>query len=156
MAQNGVSFGSHTVSHPILTTLDTDELEGELGGSKQTISRELGTGCDTFAFPNGDYDERTLNSLRRMGYRIGCTQDFGLNKPGCDLMRLKRIGVGDVPYYVLALKLSGIVTPVFEMRSRWCTWRRRRNASHNLAGVGLDAATRRAPAERVSEPELAD
>ena len=123
MRAHGVTFGSHTVRHSILTTLDDGELETELVASKNAVSRTLGTHCEAFAFPNGDFDERTVTAVRRAGYRIACTQRFGQNRPGCDLLALRRIGVGNVPAYVLAFKLSGLAAPFFEARRWWQQWR---------------------------------
>ena len=123
MRAHGVTFGSHTVRHPLLPTLDDSELETELVASRDDVSRALGTSCEAFAFPNGDFDERTVKAVRRAGYRIACTQRFGPNRPGCDLLVLRRVGVGNVPPYVLAFKLSGLAAPFFEARRWWQQWR---------------------------------
>ena len=71
MAAAGVEFGSHTVNHPILSTLDGETLERELVDSKQHIESRLGTSCDTFAYPNGgigDFGAREERALRAAGY----------------------------------------------------------------------------------------
>ena len=126
MAEHGIAFGSHTVNHPILTRLGSEEMHEELRVSKETIEHELKTRCDFFAYPNGsdnDYNPRIIESLRALGYRSACTQSFGSNRPGSDSFLLKRIGVGNIPPYVLAAKLSGVLSLMFYARELWKTWR---------------------------------
>jgi len=49
--QQGIRFGSHTVSHPDLRSLGPDEIEYELGCSKETIENKLGVPVTSFAYP---------------------------------------------------------------------------------------------------------
>jgi len=116
MAAQGIAFGSHTVTHPILTKLNLTQVEQELGNSKKIIEENLGVPCHFFAFPNGDFNQETIETLKRLGYVCACTQTFGSNQNGTDLFRLKRIGVGNISCFTLAAKLSGILSPVFMVR----------------------------------------
>ncbi|MDO4461565.1 MAG: polysaccharide deacetylase family protein [Bacteroidia bacterium] len=52
-AANGHEIGSHTISHPNLGELSTDEVIKELHGSRSTIEEVIGNGykCVTIAFP---------------------------------------------------------------------------------------------------------
>ena len=122
MACHGVTFGSHTVTHPVLTRMGAHEAERQLTISKQNLEKKLATPCDAFAFPNGDFDPGIIEILKRGGYRSACTQIFGANESGCNVFRLKRIGVGNIPHYTLAAKLSGFFTPIFSARSQWRKW----------------------------------
>jgi peptidoglycan/xylan/chitin deacetylase (PgdA/CDA1 family) len=59
MSRNGISFGAHTVSHPILTKLPLDRARKERLDSKRRIEQELDREVTTFCYPNGwpgDYD----------------------------------------------------------------------------------------------------
>lgn len=56
MAANGMVIGSHTKSHPDLTTLTDPELEDELLGSKQEILSQAGITATSFAYPFGAGD----------------------------------------------------------------------------------------------------
>ncbi len=122
MACHGVTFGSHTVTHPVLTRMGANEAERQLTISKQNLEKKLATPCDAFAFPNGDFDPGIIEILKSGGYRSACTQIFGANEAGCNVFRLKRIGVGNIPHYTLAAKLSGFFTPIFRARSQWRKW----------------------------------
>jgi peptidoglycan/xylan/chitin deacetylase (PgdA/CDA1 family) len=96
MSAVGIEFGSHTVSHPILATLPSAELESELRNSKHAIEAELGIECYAFAYPNGktaDFGDREAAILRRLGYRCALSLNGGLNKPAADPFRLERVNI---------------------------------------------------------------
>jgi len=97
MRAGGVEFGSHTVSHPILSRVDDRMLERELGDSRREISERLGTPADLLAYPVGGesaYDERTVATARACGYRWALTYVSGVNPwPVADPYRLRRLHV---------------------------------------------------------------
>jgi peptidoglycan/xylan/chitin deacetylase (PgdA/CDA1 family) len=79
LAGAGWEVGSHTCSHPRLTTVDDETLEREL-----RVSREaLGTGCRSIAYPYGDVDERVIEATRRAGYETAASlpKRFGSKDP---------------------------------------------------------------------------
>jgi peptidoglycan/xylan/chitin deacetylase (PgdA/CDA1 family) len=47
----GIHFGSHTVTHPDLRSLGPEQIEYELGYSKEVIECKLGAAVDSFAYP---------------------------------------------------------------------------------------------------------
>jgi peptidoglycan/xylan/chitin deacetylase (PgdA/CDA1 family) len=65
-----VSVGSHSVSHAPLrgSALSADEIQFELGGSKQDLEERLGQEIALFALPYGAYDERVLRFAKEAGY----------------------------------------------------------------------------------------
>lgn len=66
-----VSIGSHSVSHPSLTKLSTDELNYELSASKQKIETETGFKVHAFCYPNGqvsDINKQTREAVIHAGY----------------------------------------------------------------------------------------
>lgn len=72
MATGGVEFGSHTVSHPILSMLPPEQLDHELGSSRARIERETGRPCDLLAYPVGKayaFNDEVIDAARRHGYR---------------------------------------------------------------------------------------
>ncbi|MFT5294376.1 MAG: peptidoglycan/xylan/chitin deacetylase (PgdA/CDA1 family) [Colwellia sp.] len=71
MVQQGLSVGSHTLTHPILTSLEQHELEVELRESKQDIEDKLGINVPGFCYPNGmeaDVSEDIERTINRVGY----------------------------------------------------------------------------------------
>ncbi len=72
LADAGWEIGSHSRSHPRLTTLSDDEaLLAELAESRATVARELGRPCRSIAYPYGDMDRRVVEMTGRVGYETG-------------------------------------------------------------------------------------
>jgi len=67
-AARGIAIGSHTVSHPHLTTLSDDELRRELEESKREIEDRLSRACHDLAYPYGEHDARVRAAARAAGY----------------------------------------------------------------------------------------
>jgi peptidoglycan/xylan/chitin deacetylase (PgdA/CDA1 family) len=95
MAVNGIDFGAHTRSHPILSRVAGDaELREEIEGSKLRIEAELARPARHFCYPNGrqeDIGDRTVAVVRQSGFETAVVTDEGLNFPGADPYRLKRL-----------------------------------------------------------------
>jgi len=75
LISNGFEVGSHTVTHPRLTTVEN--LADEVAASRWTIEHELGIAIDVFSYPYGDYDERVIDAVREAGYRVAVTIEPG-------------------------------------------------------------------------------
>lgn len=98
MASNGISFGAHTKSHPILTQLENEEqLQEEIAGSKLRIREELGRAPEHFCYPNGqkqDIDNRVRSVVEQAKFLTAVSTESGWNAPGSDPYMLRRISVG--------------------------------------------------------------
>jgi peptidoglycan/xylan/chitin deacetylase (PgdA/CDA1 family) len=68
LQDGGWEIGSHTVSHPRLTTLADRELADELTRSRQAVEDALHTPCTSLAYPYGDVDARVVEAARAAGY----------------------------------------------------------------------------------------
>lgn len=79
LAGAGWEVGSHTCSHPRLTTVDDETLERELTASKEA----LGPDCRSIAYPYGDVDARVIDAARRAGYEAAAAlpKKFGSKDP---------------------------------------------------------------------------
>jgi peptidoglycan/xylan/chitin deacetylase (PgdA/CDA1 family) len=96
MAAAGVRFGSHTFSHPILSRETEERVARETAESRTELEKRLGTSVTGFAYPNGtpaDFNDDTVAAVRRAGYRHACTTVSGVNRPGDDCFRLRRINL---------------------------------------------------------------
>lgn len=95
MCSEGLDVGSHSFSHPILTSLDLGELEDELSKSKQLIRKNLGFDTAMFCYPNGqryDFDDKIKKEIKRAGYRFGIAA-FPEAYPLSDIWEIKRYPV---------------------------------------------------------------
>lgn len=113
LAEAGVNFGSHTVSHPEMRILSQDEIRRELFESKQSLenalSQSIGDFSHPFAFPEHDsiYIESYRLHLKENGYRTGATTIIGSVKRSDDPLIIKRLPVNDFDdYSFLAAKLK--------------------------------------------------
>jgi len=81
--QEGIEFGSHTVTHPDLRCLGPEQIEYELGYSKEVIEQHLGTSINSFAYPfpfpeeNTDFTRLLLDELENQGFENGVTTILG-------------------------------------------------------------------------------
>jgi peptidoglycan/xylan/chitin deacetylase (PgdA/CDA1 family) len=97
LARMGVTIGSHTVHHPILSSLGDAERVREVVESKREIEERLGTACTLFSYPNGtadDFDDRDQANLRAAGYLGAVSQIGGLNDRRTNRFALRRLNIG--------------------------------------------------------------
>jgi len=105
-----ITFGSHTVSHPVLSRCSAEVQRQELQISKNRIEEETGEPCVLFAYPNGtaeDYSVQTVEQLREIGYKLAVTTDPGYERADrFDPLRIRRWGA-DISTTDLAFILAG-------------------------------------------------
>jgi peptidoglycan/xylan/chitin deacetylase (PgdA/CDA1 family) len=76
MQSSDVSFGSHGMTHSILTTMTLKDVEFELKESKKLIFERTGREPLYFAYPNGheyDFNDDVAALARASGYKAACT-----------------------------------------------------------------------------------
>lgn len=88
MAADGVRFGSHAVTHRILTRLDRGTVARELAQSQREIADRLGAPVELLAYPNGDSNSEVAEAARTAGYAAAFT-----TRPGT-------VAAGEHPYLV--------------------------------------------------------
>ena len=111
MSRHGITFGSHTRTHPILTKIPIGEAIEEIAQSKITIEAHLHARCTSFCYPNGDYDNEVKENVMAH-YEYAFSTHPGLVRPHDDPYALKRVGVRHATSCTLALfacQTSGIV-----------------------------------------------
>jgi peptidoglycan/xylan/chitin deacetylase (PgdA/CDA1 family) len=114
LQKHGISFGSHTVTHPQLHDCDPNSIKEEIVRSKYTIEQKLGCAIQSFsypyAFPETDaiFKRRLREELLQAGYENGVCTTVGRPGPTSDPFFLKRLPVNsdDDPQLFLA-KLAG-------------------------------------------------
>jgi peptidoglycan/xylan/chitin deacetylase (PgdA/CDA1 family) len=75
----GVAVGNHTVTHPCLPRCDAAKAEAEVTEGHRLLRDALGHDPKTFAYPNGDWDERTEQLLAGAGYGAAFLFDHRAN-----------------------------------------------------------------------------
>jgi peptidoglycan/xylan/chitin deacetylase (PgdA/CDA1 family) len=91
----GVEVGAHTATHGFLTQYSPSALDLELVAPRKLLEERLGTPVRSFAYPQGDYDERVVRAVREAGYTTATTVDQGRAGPSSDPLRLPRLLVSN-------------------------------------------------------------
>lgn len=78
-AAQGHEIGSHSITHPDLTTVDATTLKNELAASKSLLENVIGMPVVNFAYPFGAYDDRVITAMKAAGYRSGRSVEDGYN-----------------------------------------------------------------------------
>jgi peptidoglycan/xylan/chitin deacetylase (PgdA/CDA1 family) len=78
----GVTIGSHTRTHVLLTNESSQRVKEEVTGSREEIEGRLRTGVQHFAYPSGLFNTTAVDAVAAAGYRFAyttCThRDAGL------------------------------------------------------------------------------
>jgi peptidoglycan/xylan/chitin deacetylase (PgdA/CDA1 family) len=72
MAEAGMTFGSHSITHSHLPELGDEELSQELLDSRRAIAERLGS-CTMLAYPFGHWDARVAAAAKAAGYSFAFT-----------------------------------------------------------------------------------
>jgi peptidoglycan/xylan/chitin deacetylase (PgdA/CDA1 family) len=82
MHDEGHEIGSHSRTHAILPLCSDAQLDDEIVGSRRTLREKLGFEIQSFCYPNGDHDDRSVRVVERAGYRHAVTTRYGINGDG--------------------------------------------------------------------------
>ena len=107
---NGVAVGSHTVTHPDLTSLDDAQALAELTRSRLALQKHLGRPVQWFAYPAGAEDARIVGLTRRAGYVLAVTTQPGSVQSAADPLELHRYEILDTTHVTGLAELLRAVT----------------------------------------------
>jgi peptidoglycan/xylan/chitin deacetylase (PgdA/CDA1 family) len=75
----GITFGSHTCSHPRLLTLSDEQIWCELTASKQSLEARLNEEVRYLAYPYGESNKEIQAMAQQAGYEAACGVITGRN-----------------------------------------------------------------------------
>lgn len=114
MQESGwVSFGGHTMNHPILGYLtDPEEVRNEVIECRRVLEQHLGRPVRSFAYPVGGKEHigsHAAQAVKDAGFSWAVTTTRGVDTPESDPYLLGRV-LGDVKrhWLVMAAETSGI------------------------------------------------
>ncbi len=93
MQERGITFGSHTLTHPHLPALLEADWRRELAESKLVLEEGLGRPVETVAYPYGEVTPEIGAAALEAGYRLGFSTRRGLNSLDTALAALRRMNV---------------------------------------------------------------
>ncbi len=95
MDQAGMTIASHTLTHPYLNEISSDELKREITESKKIIEAEIGKPVRHFASPFGYTDAEVVQDIALAGYATGRTTYAGEYHSKNDLLETRGYLVDD-------------------------------------------------------------
>jgi len=94
MSQHGMSFGSHSCSHRILTNITTEDVLDELARSRQVLLRQGANYVPVFCYPNGNSDPHIQSQVRACGYEAAVTVRMGVEcSTPANRFAIHRVGI---------------------------------------------------------------
>jgi len=91
---SGMEVGAHTVSHPILASLDPQRARSEIFECKNQLERITGAQVSLFAYPNGkpgrDYRTEHVDLVKQLGFEAAVSTAWGIAHPASDVFQLPR------------------------------------------------------------------
>ncbi len=108
-----VSFGGHTMHHPILAYLtNTEERQREIAECRVALEQQLGCEIRTFAYPIGQTQhigDETCKAVRHAGFGWAVTTHYGFNTAQTDPLKLRRIEADvDQHWLIVSVEAAGL------------------------------------------------
>ena len=94
MNREGIAFGAHTATHPILTRIPLGDARGEIERSRDAIRTNVGCDATLFAYPNGragDFNPEIQTLVREAGFQAAVSTLWGGNTAETDRFALRRV-----------------------------------------------------------------
>jgi len=115
MGTAGMTFGSHGITHSILPNLSREEQKEEIHGSRQLLRARKINYVDCISFPNGNYNQETLDVSEEVGYQLFVSASIRPCGTGMSRRLAHRIGMpfslandeGLLKYMLVSAKCTG-------------------------------------------------
>ncbi len=143
-----VSFGAHTMHHPILACLrDAAEVQHEVMECRTVMEQQLSHAVRIFAYPIGKPEhigEEGLRAVRMAGYDWAVTTIEGINTPQSNPYQLRRIEVAvNQHWLVMAAETVGVWQFLSALKNFMVNGRRDRNVTVNTSAIRISTSTSR-------------
>ena len=105
-----ITFGAHTVTHPVLPALSASDCCREIEQGIEDCETILGRKIESFAYPYGKFDDRSRAVVKAFGLKCACATREEPVLPTSDAFCLPRIHVTNIngDAFEHALRLASI------------------------------------------------
>lgn len=111
LRQAGMGVGAHTIHHPILARLSSDDARQEIQGCKAVLTDILREPVPLFAYPNGkpgtDYLPEHVQMVREAGFSAAVSTVWGAANRQQDVYQLPRFTPWDRTKTRFGLRMAG-------------------------------------------------
>lgn len=94
LSRRGIEIGGHTITHPVLTSVDDNRAQTEIMIGKKTLEDWIGKPVRSFAYPNGlpgrDLTNQHAAMVRDSGFELAVTTGKGIASRLSDPFQLPR------------------------------------------------------------------
>jgi peptidoglycan/xylan/chitin deacetylase (PgdA/CDA1 family) len=90
IASGLVSIGAHTVTHPVMPELGTAACHREVAASKLACEALASAPVTAFAYPFGEYNAETCETVRTAGFAFACSTGRAPSVAASDIFALRR------------------------------------------------------------------
>jgi len=105
----GMDIGAHTVSHPILSSIDDKIAHREISEGADYLRNLLGERIRVFAYPNGkfgrDYSDKHVEMVKALGFDAAVATNWGSSDSTSDLFQLPRFTPWDTARWRYGIRL---------------------------------------------------
>ena len=112
LVDNGVLVGSQTKSHPHLHRLSSKQILDEIEHSNKRFIKELGFKPTLFAYPYGEYDNKTIEIVKGSGFDAAFGQHSGVAHISIGIFELPRFAMNENYGDLSRLKLAINALPI--------------------------------------------
>lgn len=113
MTADGVTFGAHTLTHPILPRTDALEIKREIADSKAAIETRLGVPVRYFAYPNDSWTPAVAEAVDAAGLDAALAGGREL-----DQAEMHRFALGRRPWALESVSVFAVELGI----SDWLEW----------------------------------
>jgi len=92
MVRAGMDIGAHGLQHLELPLMSEPQQTAQIDGSLAILRQRVGAPIESYAYPSGRFDRRTLAIVAAAGIPLALTTDPVLNQTRFDLGRLRVLG----------------------------------------------------------------
>ena len=95
LIEAGATVANHTASHLHMVTADDEANREEMRRAQQRILEETGTAPTLFAYPYGEYSDRTIELVKDAGFAAAFGQHSGVSHALASLYELPRFALNE-------------------------------------------------------------
>lgn len=110
----GMGIGGHTMSHPILQSVDEQSAKAEISKGRKRLEDIVGAPITLFAYPNGrpgeDYGHQHVQLVKALGFEAAVSTAWGVCRVGADQYQLPRFTPWDRSDWRFGLRMIKAMT----------------------------------------------
>src|SRR2546425_2470568 len=120
MAQTGIGFGAHTLTHPILARTEIAEVKHEIATSKALIENRIDRRVDYFTYPDDNVCRVALDAVEAAGFEAAFAGARHVGQTPVDRFAIGRTPWDLGPVSVFAAEASGLLNGLRDLLTFLC------------------------------------